>query len=126
MPCESVRFGTEILLAAFLDDIHFPGEVFLLRPFTLTLRELGPTIGLNFVFLSKKCAYISRVLSEEVRRLYPDASIMTDATPGTPKARFEAGARALGEILGGSLSRMSASRRLWALPTVRFVQRRLI
>ena len=95
LPWESVRFGTEILLAAFLDDIHFPGEVFLLRPFTLNLRELGPTIGLHFNSLSKNYAYIPRVFSDEVRRLYPDASIITDATPGAPKAQFEAGARAL-------------------------------
>ena len=95
LPWESVRFGTEILLAAYLDDIHFPGEAFLLRPFTLILRELGPTIGLHFVSLSKNYAYIPRDYEVEVRRLYPDASIITDATPGTPKVQFEAGARAL-------------------------------
>ncbi len=31
-----------------------------------------------------------------MRRLYQNAPIITDATPGTPKAQFEAGARALG------------------------------
>ena len=32
LPWESVRFGTEILLAAFLDDIHFSGGGFSASP----------------------------------------------------------------------------------------------
>ena len=121
LPWESVRFGTEILLASFLDDIHFPGEIFLLRPFTLTLRELGPTIGLHFVSLSKNYTYIPRVLSDEVRRLYPDTrpSLRMDATPGTPKAQFEAGARAL----EGDLRRLLITH--VGIPSVRFVRRSL-
>ena len=69
---------------------------FLLRPFTLALRDLGPAIGLHFTSLSKNYAYVPRVFQDEVQRLYPDASIISDATPGSPKEQFETGARGLG------------------------------
>lgn len=123
LPWESVRFGTEILLAAYLDDIHFPGEAFLLRPFTLILRELGPTIGLHFVSLSKNYAYIPRVFEGEVRRLYPDASIITDATPGTPKVQFEAGARALTGDLRRLLITHVGIPKIMGAPSGRLVRR---
>ncbi len=52
--------GALILFAAHLDDIHFLGKAFLLRPFTLILREIGLAIGLHFVTLFENYAYSPR------------------------------------------------------------------
>ena len=61
LPWDAVRLRAHVLICAYLDDIKSASELFLLRPFTLLLRELGPrTVGLHFVKLAKNYAFVPR------------------------------------------------------------------
>ena len=92
----SVILRAEVLLACYLDDIHLVGEAFLLRPFTLALREFGPRIGLRFDSPSKNYAYCPRVFGSALAALLPDAVFVGTDTPGdTHKAKLEYGAAQL-------------------------------
>ena len=91
-----VRLSAEVLLAAYLDDIHCVSETYLLRRFILLLRELGPKIGLHFTSLHKNYLYIPRVFADCVERDFPDAVVVHDASPGaTPADQLERAARQL-------------------------------
>jgi len=106
VPWLAVHLCAEICLAAYLDDIHLVAEIFLLRPFTHVLRELGPSVGLHFDSLSKNFAYIPRCFTHDVLVTLPDAVQILDSTPGdSVKAQMMWGEG----ILQGNLRRLLIS-----------------
>ena len=48
------KFGTTVLLVAYLDDIYCSSEAFLLKPYRCTLRAKGKSlVGLEFTSVAK-------------------------------------------------------------------------
>ena len=93
VPWSTVRLRAHCLVVAYLDDIKFVGELHLLRPFALLLRELGPGIGLVFEKLSKNYAYVPRIFRDALGAMYPDAVVVDSATAGdSPSGKLKTGA----------------------------------
>ena len=102
LPWDVVRLRAHVLICAYLDDIKSASELFLLRPFTLLLRELGPrTVGLHFVKLAKNYAYVPRPFAGMLREMYGEAAfVVDDETEGeTPAEKLKVGAEALNGVM---------------------------
>ena len=104
-PWDAVRLRAHVLICAYLDDIKSASELFLLRPFTLLLRELGPkTVGLHFVKLAKNYAFVPRPFTGMLREMYGEAAfIVGDETErATPAEKLKVGA----DALNGDMTRL--------------------
>jgi hypothetical protein len=105
LPWDAVRLRAHVLICAYLGDIKSASELFLLRPFTLLLRELGPrTVGLHFVKLAKNYAFVPRPFAGMLREMYGGAAfVVDDETEGaTPAEKLKVGA----DALGGAMTRL--------------------
>jgi hypothetical protein len=65
-----------------LDDIKMPDELFLMRPFSQLLKELGPGVGLSFGKRAKNYFYVPLPFRLQVAAMYPDAVIVDADSPG--------------------------------------------
>ena len=99
LPWDAVRLRAHVLICAYLDDIKSASELFLLLPFTLILRELGPkAVGLYFEKLAKNYAFVPRPFAGMLREMYGEAAFVVDdgSDGATPAEKLKTGASALG------------------------------
>ena len=92
VPWSAIFLRAEVLILAYLDDIHCPAELHLLRPFVNALADIGPSYGLRFTKRAKNYVYVPRPFLEQASLLWrgPEGEVVHDASPGsTPQKKLE-------------------------------------
>jgi hypothetical protein len=98
VPWSALFLRAEVLILAYLDDIHCPAELHLLRPFVHALADIGPSYGLQFSKRAKNYVYVPRPFLEQASMLWqgPEGVVVHDASEGgTPQKKLELAARRL-------------------------------
>jgi hypothetical protein len=90
-PWRATRHRAVPCLIAYLDDLKFPDELYLLGPVERALKEEGPAIGVWFENRAKNCLYVPRPFRQQAVAMFPDAVFVDENSPGgSPAGRHSA------------------------------------